>query len=97
MNEEINKNLKLKNDNNLKGNKDVKLYFMSTEQAIHFSVSCDNSDIFSKLEEEFYLEYPNLNNQNMSFIVNGNEINRTATIEENEIKNGDTILIKDIE
>ena len=52
--------------------------------------------IVSKIEEEFYFQYPNLRNQNIAFFVNGNEINRTATIEENEIKNGDVILVKDV-
>ena len=70
---------------------------MSTDQAIYSSIFFKNPDIFSKLEEELYIEYPNLKNQNISFFVKENEINRTATIEENGIKDGDTILIKGIE
>ena len=68
---------------------------MSKDETIYYSVYCKNSDIFSKLEEELYLEYPNLKNQNISFFFNENEINRTGTIEENEIIDGDTILIKE--
>ena len=97
LNEEINKNLKIMNEMNLQKKKDYKVIFMSTDQAIYSSIFFKNPDIFSKLEEELYIEYPNLKNQNISFFIKENEINRTATIEENGIKDGDTILIKSIE
>ena len=73
------------------------IIFMSTDQTIHFPIACKNSDVFSKLEEKLYLEYPKLKNKNIFFIANGNIINRSANIEQNRIKNGDTILIKDVE
>ena len=50
-------------------------------------------DIFSKVEKELYLKYPNLSNKNITFVSNGKEVNITSTLEENEIKNGDKILI----
>ena len=70
---------------------------MSTDHIIIYPITYKNSDIFSKLEEKLYLEYPDLKNKNIYFIANGNIINRTFTVEKNKIKNGNTILIKEIE
>ena len=72
------------------------LPFSLKGETIHSPITCKNSDVFSKLEEKLYLEYPKLKNKNIFFITNGNIINRSANIEQNRIKNGDTILIKDV-
>ena len=71
--------------------------FMSTDHTIIYPITCKNSDIFSKLEEKLYVEYPDLKNKNIYFISNGEIINRTVTVKKNRIKNGNTILIKEIE
>ena len=49
------------------------------------------------MEEKLFVEYPLLKNKNLLFFVNGKEINKTGTFEENGIKNGDSITIKEME
>ena len=83
------------NKSNL-GNKKNCIVFKSENGNINFSVLYENSDIFSKIEKELYFKYPDLKYKNIYFLVNGNEINSTCTLEENGIKNGDVVYIKEI-
>ena len=71
--------------------------FTYTDQGINYPIAYKNSDIFSKLEEQLYIEYPDLKKKKIYFLANGNIIDRKATIEKNKIKNGTTILIQEIE
>ena len=49
---------------------------------------------FNKIEKQFFKEYPEINNNNnISYIVNGKQIERNSTFEENNIKTGDKIII----
>jgi cobalamin biosynthesis Co2+ chelatase CbiK len=52
-----------------------------------------NIDTISKIEERIYDEYPKYKNYNTYLTGNGNIIKRFKTIEENGIKDGNTILI----
>ena len=47
--------------------------------------------------ETLFLKYPNLINRNNIFLVNGNLIDTSATIQKNKIKDGDSIIIVEIE
>ena len=91
--DKISKNLDMNNKMNLKNKKSF-VTFISREYKINLVIFYEDYDIFSKLEEELYLRYPDLKNKNITFIVNGNEINRTSTMIENNIKNGYYIFIK---
>ena len=88
--------MKIIDENNL-NNKINIIIFISLNETINISLVVDISDIFSKLEEKLYVKYPFLKNKNLSFFVNGKEINKTGTSEENEIKNVDSITIKEME
>ena len=70
------------------------ILFRTSDQTINYSINCDKLDIFSKVEEKLYYEFPELRQKNISFIANGNIINRTSTLEENGIKNGNIVLIE---
>ena len=90
--------LKEEKDNNLKlidalMDKIIAVSFISTDQTVNYPIACMNTDNFSKLEGKLYLVYPNLKNPNIYFIANGNIINRSLTVEQNKIKNGDKIII----
>ena len=56
-------------------------------------MSCKINDIFEKLEEKLYLEYPDYKKNNTYFIANGKTINKFETIENNGIKNGNSIIV----
>ena len=55
--------------------------------------SCKNTELFVRLEERFYKKFPEFKEYNLSFVVNGKRIKRFKTIDENQIKNNDTINI----
>ena len=44
------------------------LLYLSLDKRLHFPMSCKISDIFEKLEEKLYLEYPHYKNKNTYFI-----------------------------
>ena len=94
LNKQIKKNLNLKDDKNSENEKEY-VVFVSEDGKVNCSISYEKYDIFSILENELYLKYPDLKNKNIAFFINGNEINRTSTLEENGIKNDDIIFIKE--
>jgi hypothetical protein len=71
-----------------------RLLFISSDQTINYSLECEKSDIFPEVEEKLYSDFPELKQKNISFFANGNIINRTVTLEENGIQNGNIILIE---
>ena len=100
--------IKLKDSeiNNLKNNNDkneittiksdekiIAIFFTSTHQDIHRPISCKNTDVFVKIEEKIYNEYPKYKDYNTYLTVNGNIIKRFKTLEENGIKDGNTIIV----
>ena len=94
---EIN-NLKSNNDRNeitniKSGEKIIAIFFTSTYQDIHRPIPCKNTDIFVKIEEKIYNEYPKYKDYNTYLTVNGNIIKRFKTLEENGIKDGNTIIV----
>ena len=94
---EINK-LKKNNDKNKitnleTGEEMISIFFTSVHQDMHRSISCKNTDTFIKIEEKIYNEYPKYKDYNTYLTVNGNEIKRFKTIEENGIEDGNTITV----
>ena len=77
----------------LKGEKLISVIFNSMDQNIHYSVICKNTDKFNKLEEKLYNDYPQYFDSDNYFIVNGNRINKLKSLEENNIKNSDIIIL----
>ena len=75
------------------GERIMALFFTSVNQDIHRPISCKNTDTFVKIEEKVYMEYPQYKDYNTYLTVNGNVIKRFKTLEENGIKDGNTILV----
>ena len=75
----------------------ISIMFLISEQNIHYPIPCSESDSFSKIELKLFEEFPELKSKNIYYLANGNTINKTATLKENKIKNGDTILINYID
>ena len=74
----------------------IAINFISTDQKINkFPISCVKTDRFAEIEEKLYQEFEEFRETNNTFIVNGNTILRFKKMNENNIKDGDTIqLIK---
>ena len=56
-------------------------------------MACKNTDIIARLEERLYNDYPIYKNYNTYLTVNGTTINRFKNLDENGIKDGDSIII----
>ena len=103
LDEEKKKNLQLERELNKKQKKIEELLnaegkiiavnFTSIDQTVNFPMACKTTDIFAELEKRLYIEYPDLKHKNIYFIANGNVINTSVTLEQNKIKNGNTIII----
>ena len=89
--------LKLKNDPlyNIKpGEKIYSINFTSIDQKIgHYSIPCKNTDIFAKLEIKLYEDYPEYKEKETYFVKNGERINRFKSLDENNIKSNDILMI----
>ena len=86
------KNQNIKELNNLE-EKIIAINFISQDEKILYPMACKTNDIFSKLEEKLYLEYPEYRNQNNCFTIKGKKINKSETLEKNGIKNSDAIFL----
>ena len=69
------------------------IYFTSTDQKVHLPIPCIKTDIFAEVEEKLYKEFPEYRETNNTFIVNGRQILRFKTVEENKIKNNTPVLL----
>jgi len=91
-------NLKENNDKNKitsikSGEEIIAIFFTSVHKDIHRPISCKNIDKFVKIEEKIYDEYPKYKDYNTYLTVNGKVIKRFKTLEENGIKDGNTIIV----
>ena len=66
---------------------------MGNQDIGHYAVVCKNTDLFIRLEEKLYNEYPDFKNYETYFEVKTKRIKRFKTLDENKIKNGDVINI----
>ena len=87
------------NINNIQpGEKIIAVGFTSSDQTIqNFFRPCKDSDLFVKIEEKLYDEYPQYKDLETYFLVNGKKILRFKSMKENNIKNGQIIMLNIIE
>ena len=69
------------------------IHFISKDGKFNLALPCKNTDIFVRLEEKLYNEYPEYKDVNTYFTVGGNIVKRFKTMEENNIKNTNAILL----
>ena len=88
---------KLNNDNSIDsinpGERIIAISFVSSSQDFHLPMPCKNTEIIARLEEKLYNEYPKYKDCHTYLTVNGTVIKRFKTIDENGIKNGNTIIV----
>ena len=94
--------IKDKEINNLKSNISINLksgeellpiIFVSSDQIIHYAFICKNTDKFSDIESKFYEIYPNYLERDNYFYVNGKKIDRNKTLQQNNFKYSDIVMI----
>ena len=69
----------------------VNFVSMGNQNIGHYSLACKNTDLFIRLEEQLYNDYPQFKNYETYFMVNTKRIKRFKTLEENKIRNKDII------
>ena len=91
--------IKLKKNNNplyniKPGEKIFSINFTSFDQNIaNYSIVCKNTDTFVRLEEKLYKDYPEYKDKETYFIKNGDKIKRFKSLDENNIKKNDVIML----
>ena len=104
--ESLKEEIKIKNEkintlkkNNQNLNKKISIdqmtciYFTSTDQRVNLPIPCIKSDVFAEVEEKLYQEYPEYRETNNYFIVNGIQVLRFKTVEQNNIKNNKPVIL----
>ena len=82
-----------------KGEKLMSVIFISSDQKIHHSIICKNTDKFNRLENVLYNveEYKEFLNSENYFLVRGRKINKYLSLDENGIKNNDIIMLNSMD
>ena len=77
----------------------ISVLFMTqgNQDIINYSMVCKTKDLFVRLEERLYQDFPKYRNVETFFMVNTNRILRFKTLEENKIKSNDIISLFTIE
>ena len=64
---------------------------MGRQDITNYALACKNTDLFVRLEEKLYNDFPQFKNYETYFEVNTRRIKRFKTLEENNIKNKNII------
>jgi LPS O-antigen subunit length determinant protein (WzzB/FepE family) len=76
------------------GDKIIGIGFISVDQKIqNYIRAYKDTEIFSRIEEDLYNEYPEFKDKETYLMFGGNKIKRFKTLKENNIKNGDVIQV----
>ena len=67
--------------------------FISPDSKIHYALICKNTDKFNRIENILYEQYPECQESENFFTVNGIKIIKSKTLEENKIKFSDIITL----
>ena len=87
------KNLQLSKKNLVNIDELLTIQIKSIDQKVDIAYTCQKNDIFSKIEEKLYNEYPEYKDLNTYFTVNGHVVKRFRNMQENQIRDNDKILL----
>ena len=75
------------------GEKLISIIFTSSDQNMHYSIICKNTQKFIELEQKLYKDYPEYSKSDNYFMINGNKVNKDKSLDENKIRNSDIIIL----
>ena len=77
------------------GEKIFSVLFMSqgSNEIVNYSMTCKNTELFVRLEERLYEDYPQFKKKEPVFMVDTRRILRFQTLDENKIKRNDIISL----
>ena len=67
------------------------------QKIVHYSIIGKNTDKFVRLEEKIYEDYPEYKDEETYFMKNGEKIKRFKSLDENNIKNNDILMLYTID
>ena len=76
------------------GEKLMCVVFTPTDQKIIQPIICKNKQKFNEVENLFYEKCPEFKDSENYFLVNGIKVNKSKTLEENKIKDGEIMILK---
>ena len=82
-----------KNDNYVKLDDIMVINFTSTDSSINYGIKCVVTDTFAEVEEKLYQIYDEFRNTNNMFTLKGRTILRFKNLKENNIRDGDKVLL----
>ena len=83
----------LKRSDLKKNEQKLAIIFQSIDQKLHYAMICKNTDIFGIIEQDLYQLFPEYKESDHYFLLCGRTINRNKTVEENNIRHSDIIII----
>ena len=75
------------------GEKLISIIFTSSDQNLHYSIICKNTDEFHKVEGQLYKDNPAYSENENYFLLGGRKINKYRTLKENGIENNSIIIL----
>ena len=76
------------------GEKIFSINFISADNKIsNYSLTCKNTDVFVKIEQMIYADFPEYKYKETYFMVNDCKIKRFLTMDENNIKRNDLLKL----
>ena len=90
------------NDLSKKQSNDIKeelmtVIFTTFDQKFHYAIICKHTDEFHNVEKELYKIYPEYIETEHFFTARGNKINKYKTMDQNNIRYSDIIILNQIE
>ena len=86
-------NQKITDNKDIKLDTKISLYISSVDQKINETFNCKLNEGFHIIEGLLYEKYPEYKDSENYFLVNGVKINRFKNLKENNIKDGDKIIL----
>ena len=77
-----------------KGEKLISVIFTSSDQNMYYSIICKNTQKFIELEKKLYNNYPEYSESDNFFMINENRVNKDKSLDENNIRNNDIIILR---
>ena len=74
----------------------LSLIIITKDEKVVSSIICKNTDKFSKVEENFYKEYPEYLENKGTFSINNDLIQKDKTLEELKLKNNNIIIFEEL-
>ena len=97
-NSKMNKSINIKNNKSFDKSveQNIRVIFLSCDKKIHYSIVCQASDKFEKIENILYDKYPSYRKAENVFICNEkNIIQKDKTLKENKIRDCEVIVMYD--